>query len=243
MKELIIGSTALKHYFPYFPREPKDLDIAVLEKKRREDNIEYLENPIILKYQKSGYLEPNLLLSLKISHLFWKTNWEKHLFDVQFLLGKGCKYNLELVNELRAFWEDYLPKIKRSGLEQDKEDFFTNSVDNSVGEHDYLHTLLAEIPAYTKILKDGCEVELDESKWEALSFCEKCDVVFEETSVMAFERFKDIPYRIAYVRQLKQCIMKHFPQFIAIFAIENYKDLERPKFNFKTKIENELQIN
>jgi len=30
---LIIGSTAIKHYFPDFPREPKDLDIAVPTEK------------------------------------------------------------------------------------------------------------------------------------------------------------------------------------------------------------------
>jgi len=243
MKELIIGSTAIKHYYPDFPREPKDIDIAVLEKQKRKGKTEYLENPIIFKYQNSGVLKPDLILSLKISHLFWDINWDKHLYDVQFLLNKGCKYDLDLIYELRSFWDSFLPKIRRSVLEVNKEDFFTNNVNESVEQHDYLHTLLEKVPAYTKLLKDGCEVELDENKWYNLSFEEKVDVVFEETAVMAFERYKTIDYRIAYKRQLKDNIIKHFPFYIAIFAIENYRNLEKPKYNFKIKIENELQIN
>lgn len=243
---MIIGSTAIKHYFSDFPREPKDLDVVVLTKKGLDkpvNNTEFLENPIILKYQDSGYLEPNLLLSLKISHLFWDVNWSKHLFDVQFLLGKGCKYNVTLIKELYDFWQDYLPKIRRSRLELNKEDFFNNAVNEDSEEHDYLHTLLNPTPSYTKLLKDGCEVELDENKWYNLTEDEKSDVVFEETAVMAYERYKNIDYRRAYNKQLKDNIMKHFPMYIALFAIENYPQLERPKYNFKTKIENELQLN
>jgi hypothetical protein len=243
MKELVIGSTAIKHYYPDFPREPKDVDIAVLEKQKRNGETEYLENPIILKYQGNGYLKPDLILSLKISHLFWDINWDKHLYDVQFLLGKGCKYDLDLICELRYFWDSFLPKIRRSRLESSKETFFTNNVNDNVEQHDYLHTLLEDVPTYTKLLKEGCEVELDENKWHNLSFEEKCNVVFEETAVMAFERYKTTDYRVAYKRQLKDNIIKHFPFYIAIFTIENYKNLEKPKYNFKTKIENELQIN
>lgn len=243
MKYLIIGSTAIKHYYPDFPREPKDIDIVVLEKQKREGETEYLENPVILKYQENGYLKPNLLLSLKISHLFWDINWEKHLFDVQFLLSKGCKYDLDLISELRSFWDSFLPKIRRSRLEMNKAQFFTNGVNEDTEQHDYLHTLLNPTPMYTKLLRDDCEVELDESKWYNLSFEEKCDVVFEETTIMTFERYKTTDYRIAYKRQLKDNIIKHFPFYITVFSIENYRNLEKPKYNFKTKIENELQIN
>lgn len=239
---MVIGSTAIKHYFTDFPREPKDLDIAVYSKDglKNKMGVEYLENPVILKYQDEGFLKPDLMLSLKISHMFWKTNWEKHMFDIQFLLKKGCKYNLSLVQELRSLWENVLPKIKRSKLGQSKEDFFDNAVNENTNQHDYWHTLLTEIPAYTKILKENCEVELDFNKWENLSFEEKCDVVFEETAVMATERFKNTDYRLAYKRQLKQNIIKHFPEPIALFAIENYIQLEKPKFNFIEIINSKL---
>jgi hypothetical protein len=245
MKELLIGSMAIRESFPDFPRQPKDIDFAISEDKGRRENtnIEYLYNPVIFKYQDYGTLKPDLLLSLKISHLFWDINWEKHLFDVQFLLSKGCKYNLNLISELRSFWESHLPKIRRSRLSMSKDSFFKNAVNEDTEQHDYLHTLLNPIPMYTKLLKEGCEVELDESKWNNLNFEEKCDVVFEETAVMAFERYKTTDYRTAYKKQLKDNIIKHFPSYIAIFAIEKYKELEKPKYNFKTKIENELQIN
>lgn len=164
MNKLIIGSTAIKHYFPDFPRTPKDLDYVVENKAKfkRTEGIEYLDNPVILKHQSEGYLSPELMISLKVSHLLWDVNWEKHMFDLQFLLKKGYKWDLDLVRELRVYWNETLPKIRRSKLEQSKEEFFTNAVNMDTHEHDFLHTILAEIPAYTKILKDGCEVELDE---------------------------------------------------------------------------------
>ena len=96
---ITIGSTAIKHFFPDFPRVPKDLDIAVKDTKglKKSPGVEYLENKVIFKYQQEGMLRPELLLSLKVSHMFWDNNWEKHLFDIQFLLKKGLKVNLSLV--------------------------------------------------------------------------------------------------------------------------------------------------
>ena len=97
-RTLIIGSTAMKYHFPDFNREPKDIDIAVEQsdnlKSTRE--VEYLENPIIFKYIPEGqeYIDPDMLLTLKMSHLFFNINWDKHMWDVQFLLKKGCKYEL-----------------------------------------------------------------------------------------------------------------------------------------------------
>ena len=240
MKDLIIGSTAIKHYYPDFPREPKDIDVAVLEKQKRDGETEYLQNPIILKYQKDGYLKPELMTSLKVSHLLWDINWEKHMFDLQFLLYKGHSWDLNIVRELREYWHEVLPKVRRSKLEQSKEEFFTNNVNMDTNEHDYLHTLIAEIPAYTKILKDNCEVELDENKWNALSFEEKCDVVFEEAAVMQIERYRGINCRIAYKRQLKDCIIKHYPSYVAFFAIENYPLLERYNVELLKKFSNEV---
>lgn len=241
---MVIGSTAIRYYYADFPREPDDIDVAIYSgNNKRENNTEYLVNPIILKYQKEGYLSPDLMLSLKVSHLFWDNSWDKHMFDVQFLLKKEHKVDYEIYSELRTYWEITLPKIKRSDLEMSKEQFFTNMVNNDTNQHDYYHTLLEDIPAYTLLLKEDCEVELDENKWNRLSFDKKCNVVFEETAVMAFERYKKTHYKVAYLKQLKDNIIKHFPEYIALFAIENYIKLQKPKYNFKTKIENGLQIN
>lgn len=240
---LLIGSKAIKHFYPDFSRTPHDTDYIVEDssKHQKEKNVEFLENPILFKMQSEGIINMDTLLSLKISHMFWDNMWEKHLFDIQFLLKKGHKYDLDLVNEFRAHWNEVLPKVRRSMLAQSKEDFFNNAVNEDSDEHDYLHTLINEIPMYTLLLKEGSEVELDESNWHKMSFEQKCEVVREETYVMAWERYKDIDYRVAFKRQLKDNIIKHFPSYIAIFAIENYIKLERPAINYKNVINSKLE--
>ena len=245
MAEVIIGSTALKFWFPEdFPRKPNDLDI-VTDKKDVQNvpGIEYLENPILLKYQDRGFIRPSLLLTLKMSHLFWDFKWKRHMYDVQFLLNKGYKHDAEILNEFIEYWEETKPKVRRSNLELSAEEFFDNAINKDEEEHDFLHTLINPVPMYTRLLKDGAEVELDENKWNNLTFEEKCDVVFEETAVMGYERYKSSYYKKGFEIQLNDNIMKHFPKYIAIFAIINYKKLITPKFNFINTIKNGLRIN
>lgn len=228
MKKIIIGSTALDYHFPRELRVPKDLDFAVISEYRGEkvEGTEFLYNPVLFKWEDKEVITPKNMLTLKISHLFWDTNWDKHMYDVQFLLDKGYEVNYPMLEELISFWEGYLPKIRRSTLNQTKEEFFTNSVNEDVDEHDKLHQILREVPAYTKILKDGCEVEVDFEKFENLSFQEKLDVVIEEVEVMSTERYSGrLPWYRAYYRQLRDNIMKHYPRPIAMFAILNYKKL------------------
>lgn len=234
MIKILIGSTAIKHWFPDFPREPKDIDYAVnVETKSGEKGIEYLYNPVLCENTISVVLVPDLLLTLKVSHLFWDYEWNKHMFDVQFLLDKGCTIDQDLLNKLIPFWEEYLPKVRRSNLAQSKDEFFTNAVNEDVHEHDNLHLALHPTPAYIQLLKDGSEVELDEAKWYNLPYEEKCRVCTEETMVMSTERYEGkLKFRSAYLVQFKDNIIKHFPKYIALFAIKNYKKLYLPKFNY-----------
>jgi hypothetical protein len=254
---LIIGSTALKHWYPYDNiREPKDIDFVTNDKnlKSQQSLVEFLYNPVLYEERfkkywheveidgiKKNYINPTGLLTLKISHLFWDINWKKHMWDVQFLLDKCITYDIELLNELIKFWDDYLPKIRRSNLIMNKKDFFTNAINYDEGEHDFLHTLINSTPMYTKLLADGKEVELEESKFHSLKFKEKLNVVREEVYVMAYERFKDVHHVVAYRKMLDKFIMIHAPQYIALFAIENYKELLTPNINFIKQIEDGLQ--
>lgn len=231
MKKTLIGSNAIKHWFPDFNRVPNDFDYAIGHDKIKSQTlesgmkVEYLYNPVFDKFE-NEIATPEQLLALKVSHLFWDTNWNKHMWDTQFLLDKGVEFNYNLYKEFRDFFEGYLPKIRRSELEQSKEEFFTNAVNEDVDQHDNLHLLIADVPAYTKILKDGCEVEVDFDKFEALSFEEKMDVVIEEAAVMSTERYSGkLPWCTAFHIQLIQNIMKHYPEPIALFAIFNYKKL------------------
>jgi len=245
MKKIIIGSTAIKHWFPDFNREPKDLDYAYDgDKVISTREIEYLPNPIILKYTRwDKYLEPDLLLTLKASHLILEINWAKHMFDCQFLLKKGCVIETEVFNELVEYWKTSHPKVKRSKLEMSKDDFFTNAINYDVNSHDDLHLLINPTPMYKKLLKEGCEVELDEEKFHILSKNEKLDVIREEVYVMGYERYAKLNYRLAYKRMLDKFTRTHAPTYMIPFIVENYIELLKPQFNFIDVIENGLKIN
>jgi hypothetical protein len=240
---VIIGSAAINHWYSDFKREPKDIDYVVKEGFKSTRQIEYLKNPIIIKYCKSGYLSPALLLTLKASHLCWDISWDKHMFDVQFLLQKGNRINIIIFWELYDYWNAVHGKNKRSDLQMSKEDFFTNAVNYNSLEHDVTHTYINPTPIYTKVLKEGSEVDLDENKFKALSFEDKLDFVREEVMVMAYERYKGTDYRKAYYRMLKKFIISHVPLFALVFTIENYLQLIKPKFNYIEKIDYELQRN
>jgi hypothetical protein len=248
INKVLIGSKALNYHYPDYPiKENTDTDYAVdipnlLSDKK--NNIEFLYNPIICNMYKNNpikIISPDDLLSLKISHMFWDINFDKHMYHIQFLLDKGHQYDLDIINELKEYWLKVHPKIRRSNLVQSKEEFFNNNVNEDTEQHDHLHTLINPIPMYTLLLKEGSEVELDESKWGNLTFEQKCDVVFEESAVMAYERYTErTHYREAYRLQVKDNIIKHFPFYIAMFAIENYKKVYQPKINYRELINNKL---
>lgn len=237
---VIIGSSAIKYWYPDFNREPKDLDIIANPSENiswlTNDGvkIERLENPILLdRHQMAiNYLSPNMLCTLKASHLCWNINWNKHMFDLQFLLKKGCKIDLELFSKLYSYWNEVHGNNKRSDLKMTKEDFFTNAINYNESEHDELHKILNPVPIYTLTLKEGKEVELDEQKFNQLSHEQKCDFVREEVMVMAYERYKHLHYKIAYSKMLKKFIISHTPIFSLIFIFENYIELHKPKFNY-----------
>lgn len=244
---VIIGSQAIRYWFPDFKREPKDIDVISDDSWEKElllvvegKKVETLDNPIILKYHKDFniYLNPNMLYTLKMSHLFWDINWEKHMWDVHFLKSKNCVLDLELFYELYDYWNDYHGKNKRSDLKMSASDFFDNAIKCPV-PHDDLHLLIKNPPTFTKVLVG--EVEVGEDKFNQLSFEEKCDLVTEEVMIMAYERFQNLDYRIAYGRMLKKFILSHAPLWEAIFIIENYPLLLKPKFNYIKHINDELE--
>lgn len=245
---IIIGSTAIKHHFPEFNREPKDVDI-ILDKETviptwDGKRVEILKNPILLERYKNlntTWITPDDLCTLKASHLMWDIKWEQHNWDLQFLLKQGCKIDHKLFYELYEFWNTYHSKNKRSDLKMSKEDFFNNAINYDEAEHDYLHTLINPVPIYTKVLKDGCEVELDETKFHKLTYEEKLEFTRQECYIMAYERYKHLNYREAYGRMLKRFILNHAPIWSLIFILENYVELHLPKYNFIEKIESGLR--
>jgi len=239
---ILIGSSAIKYWYPDFPREPKDKDYAVeKEIKGSSRDIEYLVNPILFKYWEyntgeSNIAPPDMLYTLKMSHMFWDINWSKHLYDIQWLKERECKVIEPLFYDLYDYWNKFHSKNKRSDLKMTSSEFFNNAVKCEF-DHDWLHTLINPIPTFNKILVDGAEVEVSEEKFNNLSFEEKCDLVQEEIYVMAWERMPNRDYRFSYETMMKKFIISHAPLWEAIFILDNYKYLYKPKINFKKVLE------
>lgn len=256
---MIIGSEAIKYWFRDFPREPKDLDIVGDYKLiiPTEKRLERLNNPILQEYYKgvNKYLPPDLLYTLKISHSFWNLengSWAKHMWDINFLKEKGCKFIPELFYKLFDYWETIHGKRISSDLNMSAEDFFNNALPKEYS-HDSLHEVLIQhpyfngqlLPTYTKVLKDGAEVDVDENKFNLLTEKEKFNLTFEEVAVMSWEKGRypeDMYWKRKYSRMLKKFILSHCCVWQGIWIIQNYKELLNPPFNFDQHLKQQLLI-
>jgi hypothetical protein len=251
MELYLYGSRAIKYWYPDF-REPNDWDFIVSERRYKKSDIykvEYKHIPPVIEYIKLSrdsdinVLPPNVLYTIKCSHLFWDIKWDKNFADARFLQKKGCKIIEPLFYELYEYWKKVHGNNQRSDLTLDKKEFFNNKLNRELKiDHDYLHTLLNPTPIYTKILKDGAEVEVDVEKFDNLSYQYKCKLVEEEVMVMAWERGRKTGnYFTSYTKMFKKFFMHHAPIWEAKFIIENWETLCVPKFNYFKTIEDGIQ--
>ncbi len=239
---ILFGSRAIKHHYPDFYRECKDWDFLVekdfrhLKSNIKEIEYKYIEplwDSMTKIEHETHVLYPYKILTLKISHLFYDNNWEKHIKDVQFLYNKGVRYDIKLLEKLIIWWKKVLPKQRRSNLTLNKEEFFKNKINYTI-DHDFIHTLINPIPAYLSILKNDSEVEPSEVKWIRQPRIIKDRIVREEIYVMAWERnFKhNRNYIEAYQWMLKNFIQRHAPVWEMLYIIENYERLKVPEFDY-----------
>ena len=238
---MIIGSVALKHWFPDLNREPKDVDIIknmYITEYETDKKVEWLENKVLQNYftKPIEIITPNELYTLKISHAIgWKlenNSFDKHLWDIQFMKEKGCVLIEPLFYDLYEYWKSIHGDNKRSDLNMSADDFFNNAIKFPV-EHDILHELLIKhpyfnnqsAPTYTKILKGEVDVCMD--KFSNLTEEEKFNVVFEEVAVMSLEnRFsKKMYWKTKYERMLKKFITSHAKIEESLWIIQNHKKL------------------
>ena len=231
MKKILIGSAAIKHHYPEVNREPKDIDYAVDTKTNNSTKeIELLYNPILFKYCKGNVATPSELLSLKMSHLFWDINWDKHMWDVQVLLQKEVKPNIKVTKEQYKYWKTVNRK-RHLNYNVDKTDFFNNQINYEI-EHDALHHLLNPNPRYKQILEEGKEVKTDQTKLSNLSEEDLFLLVLEELQVMGYERFKHYSHQRAMFKMFRLYLINHAPFNIGIMMIKNYLKYIRHPFNF-----------
>jgi hypothetical protein len=236
---LIIGSEALRHYFEDFDRKPKDIDIAVQDKSKRiNSTLEYLYNPVILKYQQGGYLKPEYMLNLKVSHLFWNISWDKHMWDVQFLLSKGYEIDYSMCKELYNFWNGNIHRKRHINFNKSKEEFFNLPKEAGL-EHDEIHRIINPEPLYLKVLQG--EVKVDINLLDKLNYDDKFNLFKEEIYVMGFERYRNLPsYRHVQRKMIKHYIVNNAPFKGGLFVIENYIKYLGLRFDFIAFINNTI---
>lgn len=246
--KLLVGSNALKIWYPEFKRTPKDTDYFVTEPtpNDRENNIEYFYHPMLAKYLTDCGDWPDqiagrdALYTIKVSHAFWALrngSWEKHMYDLMFLQDKGCEVIPEFYDVLYNVWVE-VHGAKRANLNVPASEFFTNTVERKY-DHDSIHRSIAygDRPLYESILKDNSEVAVSREKFEALTHEQKCQLVREEVYATALERiliptnFSKSP-RAAYAWAMRQTITSFSKGWFPYWVVTNYLDVYKPDCNF-----------
>lgn len=226
---IIIGSKALEYYGIDFGRTPKDTDLIMEKEMELPSKTEAIVDNklfnIIFKYcnqnSHTQYLEPDLMLSLKLSHInhdLKNKSWGKHCNDIKALYKLGYKPNQELLNELYDYWNDFYKDKDHIKLNVPANEFFKSPYNQS---HDELHTKFVYLdePMYKKFLKDGSDVAVDENKWNKLHKIEKFYAVVEESMVLAFERNTSITQGFKHL--LTKCSKGWFNKFM----VDNFHEL------------------
>ena len=197
MSFLIIGSTAMYHWYQC-ARYPKDIDIMSPEKVHcyapSRLLIETSWNPVFEEImdinEDKVFLDTNLLLTLKMSHLQWDIKWLKHRHDVHFLQSIGWKKNEDIYHKLVEHWNT-VHGAKKVNLNKAPDEFFNRFV-KRVYNHDYLHEVVAYggKPLHLSIQKEGHAVLSDESKFILLDRENRLKLALEELLVVAIERYQ-----------------------------------------------------
>lgn len=200
----VVGSVAAKFYGLDLGREPKDIDVIISADWDKPYNnfglsrTEYFVNnelfEILRRYSSQThafhYLEPNLLYTLKLSHMshdLKNKSWGKHMKDLLLMESKGWKVEPEMLKECYEFWDRYYQDKDHIKLNKTPKEFFTQEYNQ---QHDYLHSLFAfeDEPMFKKFLRDGSDVFPDKQKFMELSYQRKVKAVLEESKVIAYER-------------------------------------------------------
>lgn len=239
---MLIGSVALKHWFPDFPHKTKDVDILSCQRTKNipipdaKVEIHNIEKAPSLYYiiennKDDFYADPDMLYTLKVSHAAWDIHWDKTMAHIIFLKDKGCKVIPEFYDLL---WKDWCrihgdkSKIK---LDMKNEEFFTEAVERTY-DHDWLHGFLAfdSEPMHNKIRKNHESPLCSKELWLQLSHDDKIKCALEEIYVVATERYlfkneRKQPWMKAKSKSMKNLITSMTKGWFNLFLIDNFKEL------------------
>ncbi len=221
---MIFGSTALRYWFPE-SRQPRDLDIAT-QSTSGSTSIEHHWIPSFSKLQSiNGYVVPSHLMTIKLAHLNYDINWDKHMHDFLLLQRHKVTPDYELLPLLQKDFADYHGS-KRVNLNKPLDQFFTSTVTRRYN-HDELHELLAHYnrPLHERIRPDLSKAYCSRDLFFALGYNDQCLCALEEAYVITYERFLSrsyMPFKHAKAAALKLMITNLTSGWFNQFLIENF---------------------
>jgi len=134
----------------------------------------------------------DLLFTIKSSHKylrnsphFWKTLLDYHIMKRAGACVRPAYNEFLKVREQETYY------YKHPNLNQNKDGFFADDNIKYVYDHDTIHQSVAMfdgIPAYTRYMKDGAQVQCDKVKFFACPREIQLAGVVEEAAVLAIER-------------------------------------------------------
>jgi len=239
---IVIGSTAIKHHFPEFAREPKDYD--AFSSWYPEGNGDIFWDERLRQHwwtNPERVATPDELYTVKLSHSAWELpngSWNKHMSDLMFLKHKGATCIEPLYKLLYEIWEEKHGKKKMS-LNQDASEFFDDAVRRKY-DHDSIHYSVAYTPGkplYESVMEDGASVKTSMKKVWALPFEDQVRLFREEIYATALERIV-VPRNyvgspgLAYHWALRRTITSLTKGKSSRFIAENYDIFHRPDMDY-----------
>lgn len=139
------------------------------------------------------YASPEVLLSLKKSHIHFPVLFKKHIKDYNFLLNQLGEDKLKTITKKNyKETEARLGKLKTPSLNKSVKEFFGQS-DGYVKSyfiHDDIHQAVAHYnePLYLRMQYDKSLAKCEKNLWNEFPYEDKCKCVLEEAYVIALER-------------------------------------------------------
>lgn len=232
--KVMVGSTALARHIDGVT--PKDVDYFSDEPIEGTD---VFWHPSLEGYEWSGEVASlDELYTIKVSHSFWELpngSWDKHMFHLVKMQQAGAKFLPDLYEVLYPIWEQRYG-AKKVNLEADPDEFFNKQV-TRIYEHDTIHASIAfyDEPLFNRILRDGHDVAVSQSKFEALPNADKIMLVQEEVFATALERKVIpglLPWKHAYMWALRKLITSFSKGWFPLWAVLHFDELRTPPFNY-----------
>lgn len=191
MKFLIIGSTAMRHWFPE-AREPKDVDLLTPVSIAGHGIVDVQWHAAAEAVWEAStnktFADPDVLLTLKVAHAHWNVAHDKTLFDITYLRQRGAQLNMELYDKLIPVFTERWGKNKVT-VNKPMTEFFSDAVER-IYDHEWLHEQVAfyERPIHERLRPDMSNVWCSRELFEAMSYGDQMKCALEEIMVTAIER-------------------------------------------------------